>query len=472
MLINDTIAAISTPYGKGGIAVLRISGEDALNVADLVFKPENHKKFSSGEVGKYRYGSIVEPVADDVPDIQNRLIDKGMAVYFKAPHSFTGEDTVEISCHGGVLVTQRVYMALLRAGARAAVAGEFTKRAFINGKMKLNEAESLGSLLDAENDEQLTLALSGMRGLLSDETQKIYDSLCTVIASVYAKIDYPDEDLAELDDLQIIEILKQNIEKLEKIADTYRTGRALGEGVDTVICGRTNAGKSSVYNRIVGRDAAIVTDIEGTTRDVLKERTRIGKVAVNLFDTAGLRESGDPVEKIGIKRAVEAINTAELVFAVFDGTKVPSDEDFDIVRNFSGKGKICIALINKSDLSDSVGINCIPDEEKQIFEKIVCVSARTGEGFDILENAVEEIYINRELDTVREAVLINARQHAAVLSALEEINNSVKFIKEKYPLEICCSSIEDGMRALGELDGRKVSEDVVSKIFSSFCVGK
>ena len=319
MKLLDTIAAVSTPRGKGGVAIIRISGADALKIGEMVFSPANGKSLSELSVGRLSYGTVSMPSGETVDD--------GMAVYFRSPRSFTGEDTVEINCHGGMLVTQKVLSAVLTAGARAAEAGEFTRRAYINGKMRLSEAEALGNLLEASSDTQLKLARSGVQGALADRIDAIYDGLRSTLTSVYAAIDFPDEDLSEMSREEIIESIDRGLSEIKRLSATYSTGRAINEGVLTVICGRTNAGKSSVYNRILGYDAAIVTDIEGTTRDVLKESATLGKTLLRLCDTAGLRDTDDRVESIGIERTKSEMERADLILAVFDRSRPLTDED-------------------------------------------------------------------------------------------------------------------------------------------------
>ena len=463
MNILDTIAAISTPYGKGGIAVLRVSGENAGAIADKVFVAKNGKKIVDSPSAKAQYGYIFESTGEE-----KRQIDDGIAVLFRAPNSFTGEDTVEISCHGGILITQKVLTALLTAGARLALPGEFTKRAFINGKMSLTSAEALGDLLEAKTSEQISLARSGMRGAISEKTAEIYNSLGDVLAAIYAHIDYPDEDLADVTHDEMLAVAKENLKKLRSLEKTYSTGKAVREGIPTVILGKTNAGKSSLYNRIVGRDAAIVTDIEGTTRDVLTESAKIGRVILNLSDTAGLRESSDKVESIGIERARREAEAAELILAVFDGSREPDDNDAEILDYIKSLSGIKIAIINKSDLGTLPYFERLKDN----FEFSITLSAGSGEGFDTLTNKIEEIYIDKNLDTASDAIISNARQHAAILSAIEALTIAISAIENTLPLEICCAEVENTLSSLGELDGRTVSEDIVSKIFSNFCVGK
>ena len=459
----DTIAAISTPYGKGGIAVLRVSGEDAINVASRVFEAKSGKALEDMASSRAVYGYIFEN--SNGKKVQ---IDDGIAVCFRAPNSFTGEDTVEISCHGGVLVTQKVLSALLMAGARMAMPGEFTKRSFINGKMSLTSAEALGDLLEAQTDEQIMLARSGMKGVLSGAVGEIYNSLCDVLAAIYAHIDYPDEDLADISHEEALSVAKENLDRLKRLSNTYSTGRAVMGGIPTVILGRTNAGKSSLYNRIVGRDAAIVTDIEGTTRDVLTETAKLGRVILRLSDTAGLRESGDIVEKIGIDRARQTAESAELVLAVFDGSRVPDEKDSEFVEYLQTLGGVKIAIVNKSDLGILPEVNGLLSN----FDHICQVSAESGNGFDKLAFLIEQLYIDNDLDTGSDAIISNARQAASVGSAIEALEIAVNAISAELPLEICCAEIENTLSALGELDGRTVSEDIVSRIFANFCVGK
>lgn len=463
MNLLDTIAAISTPYGKGGIAVIRISGSDAVSVAEKVFIPKSKKPLSSVESNRAVYGSIFSNRNGEKTEI-----DDGIAVIFRAPASFTGEDTVEISCHGGVLLTQRVLEAALASGARVATAGEFTRRAFINGKMTLTSAESLGELLSASTDEQISLARSGLSGRLSSEISLIYNSLCDILAAIYAHIDYPDEDLADISRDEMLEVAQKNLSKLRQLAATYTTGHAVGEGIATAIVGRTNAGKSTLYNLIVGRDAAIVTDIEGTTRDILTESATLGKVTLRLSDTAGLRCTSDKVESIGIERARREAESAELILAVFDGSRAPDSDDVEFCNYLETLSGIKIAIINKSDLGT------LPEMQKLVekFDLSVSFSAETGKGFDALSSAVEKIYIDNDLDMGQSAIIANARQNAAIIRSIDTLSDAISAIRQEFPLEVCCVEVENALSALGELDGRTVSDDIISKIFANFCVGK
>lgn len=465
MYIFDTIAAISTPYGKGGVAMIRISGSDALTVADAIFTSRAGKKLSELQVGKAYYGDILSPIEN------GKSIDDGIAVYFRAPHSFTGEDTVEISCHGGILLTQKVLSAALSAGARMAEAGEFTRRAYVLGKIRLNEAESLGNLLEAKNEGQLSLARNGMRGRLTSKMDELYLVLRSVLTGIYANIDFPDEDLADMSRDEMLEALKNALTEINRLAATYKTGNAVSEGIPTVICGRTNAGKSSVYNRILGYDAAIVTDIEGTTRDVLRQNATLGKVTLLLCDTAGIRRTDDKVENIGIERSIKEIDEAGLIMAVFDGSKAPERDDIELVERIIDSKTAAIALVNKTDIIDG-GINADLCELLSKFTQRVEISALTGEGFDSLSALVDEMFIDGTLDFDNDAIITGARQYAAISKASELLSCAVYDIERGVSLDACCVEVECAMSALGELDGREIGEEIVHEIFSHFCVGK
>ena len=465
MNINDTIAARSTPHGKGGVAVIRISGTEAIGIAERVFRPKSGKLLRDLAPNLTVYGDIY------MPNVGERAlnIDDGMAVCFHAPRSFTGEDTVEISCHGGILITGQVLTAILSAGARQAEAGEFTRRAFINGKLTLSEAEALGALLEAQTQGQLLLSRNGMSGILSGELRILYDSLCEIVTSVYAKIDFPDEDLADLSPDEILDRLTAIQTKLDRLCATYSTGRAVCEGIRTVICGRTNAGKSSLYNQLVGREAAIVTDIAGTTRDLLEETVTVGHVMLRLCDTAGLRESDDPVERIGITRAREQMERAECILAVFDRSVPLTEEDISLLGQLRAAAVPVLILLNKCDLTaawNSAVLEGFPPEN------ILTVSTAEDRGLDALRTRLEEMFLDGTLDLRSDAIVANARQYAALSRAAEHISDALAAAEAAFSEDVSCVDLELAMAALAEVDGRAVTEDIVSQIFSHFCVGK
>ena len=466
MIELDTIAAVSTPRGKGGVALIRISGDRAIELAEKVFTPVGGRKLSEAEPRRQLYGRIFAP--DEKGGFEP--VDDGMATVFHSPSSFTGEDTVEICCHGGTLVTETVLSACLAAGCRAALPGEFTRRAFVSGKISLSQAESLGALLEAKTYDQLLLSRNGLDGGLSDRVRAVYEDLRAVMASMYAKIDFPDEDLSSMTPHEITTALTTAKIELEKLASTYKTGRAVAEGVKTVICGRTNAGKSSLYNKIVGREAAIVTDIEGTTRDIIEETVPFGGITLRLCDTAGLRQTDDKVESIGIDRANKALSEAELVLAVIDSTRPLDADELESHKMISALPCCKIAVLNKCDASTSCTETL--DTTKKMFEHTAQISALTGDGMDELSSLVSSLFREGSIDLRHDAVVTGARQYSSILRGIEGLENALSALAAGLPFDLCSSDIELSMSALAELDGRQVDEDIVAEIFSHFCVGK
>ena len=456
MRIFDTVAAVSTPRGKGGIAVLRVSGEGTAALLSRIFTP-----FGTAPQEAPRracLGRIHTPTGE--------VLDEGIVTYFRAPSSFTGEDVAEISCHGGVLVTESVLAAVLAAGARMAEAGEFTARAVMHGKMGLSAAESLGALLDADTRGQLALARGGLSGRLADATRDIYSTLTAILADVYAKIDFPDEDLAAMSVTELRAAFADALARVRALADTWHTGRAVAEGVETVICGPVNAGKSTLYNALVGHEAAIVTDIAGTTRDMLTETVSLGDVTLRLSDTAGLRDTADAVERIGVARADAAIARAELVLAVLDaGAPRTAETDAFLARLARVQGTV-ILVLNKQDKAAS----CVQEYADVSFRQ-VAVSAKTGE-ISALSQALSEIYRTGALDLAQDAVVASARQYAALQRAGEALQAAIGALDAGVPLDAACVEAELAAAAVGEVDGRAVGEDIVADIFSHFCVGK
>jgi tRNA modification GTPase len=460
MNLFDTIAAVSSPRGKGGVALLRVSGSDALAIAEKVFAPKNKKRLSELDAGRMVYGDIYDADGKD-------RIDDGMAVVFRAPHSFTGEDTVEITCHGGLLVTEAVLSALLSAGARAAEAGEFTRRAFAAGKMGLSAAEALGSLLEAKTHAALKLSRAGLDGRLEAKTGELFSELLSVTSALYAAIDYPEEDLAELPRDEAREKIASILSRVRALADTYKSGHAVAEGIRTVICGKPNVGKSSLFNALVGRDAAIVTDVAGTTRDILEQTAVLGKVTLRLYDTAGLHESGDTVEKIGIERARAALEGAELVLAVFDASAPLDEEDKELCRLLSAQPMTKFALLNKTDKAA-----VLSEKDFEGFDRVLSLSAKEGTGLSLLTRTVEDAFFDGSLSLCEDAIVANARQHAALARCVTVLESALEAFDMGLAEDICCSCLEAALSGLGEVDGREVSEQIVGEIFSKFCVGK
>ena len=464
MLKNyNAIAAISSPPGKGGVAIIRISGEDALQIAAEVFFPASKKSFLEAKPRMQTYGYIID---------NGEKIDDVLATYFPAPHSYTGENIVEIGCHGGILVTSLVLEAILKKGARAAEAGEFTKRAFINGRLSLTEAEAIGNLLEAESREQVKLASLPSRKKLMEAISNIRGELISLMSSIYARIDYPDEDLGDFTDDEVknkLEIIKKDTISLK---DTYKTGKAVREGISTVIVGKPNVGKSSLYNALIGEDRAIVTDIAGTTRDMLSESIPLGRVMLRISDTAGIRDrvSVDLVESIGIERSERALAESELIFAIFDTSREFDEEDKRLLSSISKASGAKIALLNKTDL------DCKFDETRlgDIFLETVKISAKE-DGIKVSEKLaeiVDSLFIDEKIVIGDGAVISSARQNASLTRATEAMEIALKNLDAGFPQDLVSGDIEIALEAISELDGRAVSEEIVADIFSKFCVGK
>ena len=456
----STVSAISTPFGKGGIAVVRMSGEDSLEILNKIFTPAGNKKITDYPPNTLIYGDIFK---------DGKLIDRGMAVYFKAPKSYTGEDSAEIHCHGGILLTQLVLEATFIAGAVPAGPGEFTKRAFLSGKMGLSQAEAVIDLIDAETESKAYLAASQADGRLSAKIQEIYSELMTAVSSIYAFIDYPDEDLTDITPEELLTFLLSVKDRLATLKSTYRTGKAVCEGINTVIAGKPNTGKSSLLNMLLGEERAIVTPIAGTTRDTVEETVSAGKTLLRLCDTAGIRETGDEVESIGVKRAIKKLEGADLILAVFDGSSPLDDEDREIIKQIKSlEDKTVIAILNKNDL----GIVADIKEIEALTPHIVNISAKNENGKADLTYLIEKIYIDGDIEYSTRCVVTNARQFASVSTALSHIENAVSSLKEGFTQDIAGMEIELALSELSNLDGRQVTEDVVHNIFGRFCVGK
>ncbi|MBQ8689777.1 MAG: tRNA uridine-5-carboxymethylaminomethyl(34) synthesis GTPase MnmE [Clostridia bacterium] len=463
MAYGSTIAAISTPSGKGGVAIIRVSGDDALRIAASVFFPKNKSSLLDASPRMQIYGDIIS---------RGEYIDDGMATFFRAPFSYTGENTVEISCHGGILVSRAVLEALLVAGAMPAEAGEFTKRAFINGKLSLTEAEAIGNLLDAKSREQMKLSALTSRERLSSHIEKIRTALTELLSSIFARIDYPDEDLGDFTNEESVERLFNIKEAIESLLATYPTGRAISEGIPTVICGKTNVGKSTLYNAILGEDAAIVTDIEGTTRDVLTREVPLGRVMLRLSDTAGVRgyEMADAVEKIGIERTRVAISASELIIAVFDSSRAADAEDRELISLLSQANGAKIAVLNKCDCERRFDSGILGDVFSDVIE--ICAKSNEVAAVGALKRMVEGLFTDEKITVGEQAVISSARQNAALSRARDFVNAAILAFQSGEYQDAAASEVERALGAIAEIDGRSVSEEVVSDIFSKFCVGK
>ena len=456
---TDTIAAVSTPPGKGGVALIRISGPAALQVVAGCFVCRSGLPVDRLPPRRATYGSVL---------LHGEEIDDALLTLFPAPHSYTGEDTAEISCHGGLLITRRVLEAVLLCGARMAEPGEFTRRALLNGRMSLSEAEDIGRLLDAATDAQLRLCAPAARSRLAGEIADMRDILLRLLGSLWANIDYPEEDLAELSDGELLCILSDLIHRMHSLAATYQTGRAIREGIPAVLCGAPNVGKSSLYNLLCGEERAIVTEHAGTTRDVLETDVALGRVLLHLSDTAGLRESADPIERIGIDRAHACLSDAALILAVFDGSRPLQQDDRRLLSALQTSPAEVIACINKSDLPARIE----EEEIRATFPRLVHLSAKDRQGLSALQALVEADFTDGKIAIGQDAVIADARQHAALSRACALTEKAADAFAAGLPADAASSDLELALGALGELDGRAVSEEIVSEIFRHFCVGK
>ena len=456
---TTTVAAVSTPYGRGGIAVIRISGPDAVTIAANLFFPGNGTTLSDAESNRMVWGHIY---------YKDEAIDDGMAVVFRAPHSYTGEDTVEISCHGGIFLTQKVLESVFLCGAQPAGPGEFTKRAFLNGKLGLSQAEAIIDLIDAQSMEGIRLAGAGARGMLKRAADEIYVLLRDAVSSTYAFIDFPDEDLTDLSSEELLEKIGEAKEKLSVLARSYSVGKAVNEGIRCAIVGKPNTGKSSLLNCLMGEDRAIVTEIAGTTRDVLEETVSIGRILLRLADTAGIHGTDDVVEQLGVERSLRTLGEAELVLAVFDGSSPLGEEDFALAEHLRGVSCSIIAIVNKSDAGITADVTTLAVP----FAAVISVSAAQGDGMDALRAAIEGLFIDGQIDYSTEAIVSNARQYAAVCTAKEHVERAESALRDDFTQDIAGMDLELALSALAEVDGRAVTGDVVDTIFHHFCVGK
>lgn len=453
----STVAAISTPRAQGGISVIRISGEDALSAADRIFQPVSRKTLPSKMEGySCAYGKIVNG---------EEVLDDGVLTVFRAPKSYTGEDVVEISCHGGIFVTEQILRLILSGGVKAAGAGEFTKRAFLNGKMSLTQAEAVMDIISADGSAGLRCAESLREGALFRRIKKVSDGMLKLLGSLAAWVDYPDDDIPAVEEYEISAVLEAGIADLDKLLNSYESGRIVREGADTAIVGRPNVGKSTLMNLLAGCERSIVSDTAGTTRDVVEESVRLGDIVLRLSDTAGIHDTDDTVESIGVDRARKKLNAADLILAVFDVGSEITAEDRELAERCRGRN--AIAVLNKSDLEqrfDFSGIsNCFVDS--------VTVSAEKGEGLERLVSAVEKLY-GMSGFAPDMGVLANERQRSCAEKARLCFGEALDALKVGATFDAVTILIDDGENSLLELTGEKASEAVVDEVFSRFCVGK
>ncbi len=451
-----TIAAVSTPNAVGGIAVIRISGDMAIAVAEKIFTPFGGKKVADMEGYTCAYG-----IAHD----NGQRIDDCILTIFKAPHSYTGEDTAEISCHGGLFVSKKILRAALKNGASTAEAGEFTKRAFLNGKLDLTQAEAVMDVISAKGELELKMAETLREGAVFKAAKKCSERLLKLLSGLAAWTDYPDEDIPEVEPEAILSELESVRNDLSALVADYDRGRIVRDGVATAIVGRPNVGKSTLFNCLSGCERSIVTNIAGTTRDVVEESVRLGDITLRLSDTAGIRETKDIIEGIGVEIAWKTVESAELVIAVFDGSCPLMADDFDLINKI--KNKKCVAVINKSDEEMQLDSSLL----KKDFKQIVYISAKENQGISELEEAIKQLFeINSDSFSVVTAA--NERQKLCIENAVSAVTSAIEALQFGEMLDAVNVLVDEAEQYLLELTGERITDAVVDEVFSRFCVGK
>lgn len=455
--MTDTIAAIATAKAPSAIGIVRISGPQTMQAVDVAFQAYNGKTAAEQTKRKMIYGRMMTR--------SGAVIDDGLCVLFPAGGSYTGEDSAELYCHGAPVVLEEVLDAVFSGGARQAKGGEFTKRAFLSGRMDLIQAEAVADLIDAETPECAQNAAGQLSGQMSRDVEQVYDALMDITSRFYATVDYPDEEIEPLQQAQMEQTLLDSVEKLRRLLATFDRGRILKQGLPTVILGRPNAGKSSLLNALLGYDRAIVTDVAGTTRDTVEEKVRVGHLLLRLCDTAGIRETEDAVEKIGVDRAKFAARQARLALVVLDGSEEMTAEDEEAIA-LAKKAEHYVVIVNKTDLPQKQDDRSLTER----FGTVCYLSARTGEGLDFLTESICQLYPNREVSAG--SLLTNSRQAEAVGRALQAVERAQSALESGLTPDAVLADCEAALEALGELTGKQIREDLVATIFARFCVGK
>ena len=454
----STIAAISTAPGNAGIGIIRLSGDDCFKILQKIFKPKN-----KGEIKGYtiKYGNIVKSENDEI-------IDEVLVSYFVAPKSYTKENMCEINSHGGIVVENQILEECLKNGAVLAEPGEFTKRAFMNGRIDLSQAEAVIDIINSKTEKEMMVAQRHLEGSLSKKIKDIQGEILNLMADIEASIDYPEYDIEETTNKKINDTLNSVEEKLLKLKNSFENGKILKEGIKTAIIGKPNVGKSSLLNLILGENRAIVSDIEGTTRDTIEEYINIKGIPLKIVDTAGIRKTNDEVEKIGVERSINNISNAELIIALFDDSRVFDDQDQKILDLIEGKKTII--LINKIDL----GKNLIKENEKlkKFKNNIIEFSTINETGLDKLYNKIEELFKLNELDCENTEIITNNRHKQQILYALEDVAKGRESLETHMPVDITAICLKDILERLAEITGENVSEDIINEIFKKFCLGK
>ena len=446
----STIAAISTAPGNAGIGIIRLSGENCFEILEKIFEPKN-----KGPIKGYtiKYGNIVNRE-------KNEIIDEVLVSYFISPKSYTKENMCEINSHGGIVVENRILEECIRNGAVLAEPGEFTKRAFLNGRIDLSQAEAIIDIINSKTEQEMKVAQKQLEGSLSVKIKEIQQEILDIMADIEASIDYPEYDIEETTNKKIEKTLDRVEEKLKKLEESFKNGKILKEGIKTAIVGKPNVGKSSLLNMILGENRAIVSDVEGTTRDTIEEYINVKGIPLKIIDTAGIRNTNDEVEQIGVKRSISITNDAELIIAVFDDSRAFDEEDEQILSLI--KDKNAIILINKTDLNK----NMMKDNDKILNTK------KEEKGLEKLYEAIEKMFNLNQIENDNTEIITNARQKQQIVFAVEAIKKARNSLEEKMPVDITAICLKEILEHILEITGENVSEEIINEIFKKFCLGK
>lgn len=456
---TDTIAAAATAMGSAGIGIIRISGTDAFAVLEKVFRPKNEKKVMSEQPGyTVHYGMAVDG---------EQVLDEVLVMLMRGPHSYTAEDTAEIDCHGGRLVMQKILEAVLKNGARAAEPGEFTKRAFLNGRMDLSQAEAVMDLIQSKNEMALKSSLAQLKGNVRQEIEKLRAQILYEMAFVEAALDDPEHISLDGYSEELLEKMRGIAAEVERLLKSSESGRMLKEGIKTVILGKPNAGKSSLLNVLLGEERAIVTEIAGTTRDVLEEQLQLGEVSLQLLDTAGIRSTEDVVEQIGVERARKQAEDADLILYVADSSRVLDESDEEILKLLEGKK--ALVLLNKSDLDPVITPQIM---RERTGHPVLVISAKEGAGIQELEEKIRSLFFRGEVDFNDEVLITNLRQKQALTDASKSLSMVIESIENGMPEDFFTIDLKDAYTSLGFIIGEEIGDDLANEIFGKFCMGK
>jgi tRNA modification GTPase len=463
MFPDDTIAAISTPLGEGGIGIVRISGKDAITIADRIFSSPKDRPLHSTNSYRIVYGHISDHSTET-------KIDEVLVTVMRAPHSYTREDVVEINCHGGMVALSNTLDLVLQKGARLAEPGEFTKRAFLNGRIDLTQAEAVLDLIRSKTDESMRIAMEQLQGGLSEKVTEIRDRVTDICAHIEAYIDFPEDEIEPASKNDLLTSMGEILKELQSLLITYDEGKFFREGLLTAIVGRPNVGKSSLLNALLRKDRAIVTDIPGTTRDVIEEYLNIDGLPLRIMDTAGIRDGENIVEKEGVRRSLKSIKHADLVIAIFDWSESLKDEDFEVIEKI--KDKNVIVTLNKNDLPNAFQQEALQECIPYYKNKILSISATKGDGLNTLKKQIVTSCLKNWKEAKEGVVVANIRHKIGIEKAREATEKAVYALTEEQPLEILALELRDALASLGEIVGVVTTEDILNKIFSEFCIGK